>query len=226
MIALLLALAALAQDPGTELLRQHQAVEAAATAVADARADGARRSKVADLMRTYREAAAALEALEQARAPSLEEVRRTRSAAVAELTRALAEGDRESGARDTLATWLGDPSARVALLEGAVAAGEQAPAEIRRGVLLDVVDQADALVALVSFDAVALERQADMLELRALSLRRAGPGQTASMADEVEALRLDEQARAADAAEEALIALRSTVQAVRARAVAALVEDG
>lgn len=222
MIAWLLAVAW--ADPTTDRLRQRELVEAAAAAVAEARASGARRSEVAERMAAYREAAAELERLEAAAAPSLEEDRRTRMAAIAELARALAEGEARTPARDVVAAWLGDPGARLALLEEALPGTLAAPADIRRGVLLDVIEQADALVAWAAFDAAVELARADQLEVRALGLRRAGPGQTAPITAEVEAQRLEAEALVAEGRAEGLQVLASRAGAVRARAAQALEE--
>ena len=207
-------------DPATDVLRQREVVDEAAATVLAARAGGSRKQEAAAMVR-YRDAAAALERLEQAATP-VEDVRRARRDAVTALTRALAEGERASPARDVIAAWLGEPEARTGLLETALNAAGQAPDTIRRGVLLDVVEQSDALAALLLFDAAEAELVADQLALRATSLRRHGPAQTASIADEVEAHRIDEQAREARLRNEVCLGLRERVLATRRLAIAAL----
>lgn len=208
-------------DPATDVLRQRQVVDDAVAEVARARAEGERRRE-AEAMRVYREAAIALERLVQTAGPPVEEIRRQRVAAITELTNALAEGSRESPAREVLAGWLGAAEPRAELLADALGAADLAPTEIRRGVLLDVLEQSDALAVLLLFDATEAELEEDQLMLRATSLRRRGPALTATMADEVEALRLEEQARAAEGRNEAWLTLRVRVLSLRRRALAAL----
>jgi hypothetical protein len=125
-------------------------------------------------------------------------------------------------ARDAVAAWLGDPEQRLAVLSAAVDGVEGVPDSIRRGVLLDVVEQSDALAVLLSFDAAERAAAADALVLRADTLRRRAPGQTPSMADEVQAVRLIEQAREADVRAGELRAVRDRVMTLRARAAVAL----
>ncbi len=208
-------------DPQGALLAQRAAVEQAAAAVASARADGARRSELAELMRVYREAAAELDRLEQIRAPNLEQARLDRLAAMTALSRDLAEGQTTSPARALLVDWLGDPSARAAILADVVTAGLSAPTSVRRGLLLDVIEQADAVAVLLAFDAAALEHGADQLELRALSLRRRA-GQAGSMAAEMEAARLEAEAAEATRQGEAWMQMRTTVLELRRTVATAL----
>jgi hypothetical protein len=219
-----LAFAALA-DPATDLIEAREQVERAAAAVAAARADGASRAELGELMAVYRDAAARHEQLALAQGSTPDAIRRERRQALTELTRALAEGTTDIPARDVLASWLGDPTARVAVLRSAADSTTAMPADIRRGVLLDVLEQTDALAALLSFDAAVLAIESDQLELRALSLRRRGPGQTASIEDEVRAVRLEEEARRAEERAASLLRLRAEVWVVRERAVAALGEE-
>ncbi len=226
MIPLWLAWAPAIADPATDLLEAREQVERAAAAVAAARAEGAGRAELAEHMAAYREAAARHEQLALAQGTTPDAVRRERQVALVDLTRALAEGAVESAARAILASWLGDPAARAALLRSAADSSAAMPAEIQRGVLLDVVEQADALAALLSFDAAVLAIEADRLELRALSLRRRGPGQTASIEDEVRAVRFEEEAKGAEERAASLLRLRAEVWVVRERAVAALGEEG
>jgi hypothetical protein len=222
--ALGFALRALA-DPSTDLLEAREQVERAAAAVATARAEGANRSELAELMAAYRDAAARHEQLALAQGPTPDAIRRERQQALTDVTRALAEGATDVPARAVLASWLGDPAARAAVLRSAADSTTAMPADIRRGVLLDVLEQTDALAALLSFDAAVLAIESDQAELRALSLRRRGPGQTASIEDEVRAVRLEEDARRAEERAASLLLLRAEVWVVREKAVAALGEE-
>jgi len=224
-IALLLAWSRAIADPATDLLEAREQVERAAAAVASARAEGAGRAELAERMAAYREAAARHEQLALAQGTPPDAIRRERQQALVALTRALAEGATETPARAILAAWLGGPAERAALLRSAADSAAAMPAEIRRGVLLDVVEQTDALAALLSFDAAVLEIEADQLELRALSLRRRGPGQTASIEDEVRAVRLQEEAGRAKEQAASLLHLREEVSVMRERAVATLGEE-
>ncbi|MEQ1508271.1 MAG: hypothetical protein ABMB14_38930, partial [Myxococcota bacterium] len=156
-------------DPATDVLRQRQIVDQAVAEVAQARAEGARRRE-AEAMVVYRASAIALERLEAAAGPPVEDVRRRRLAAITELTAALAEGKRTDPAREVLVGWLGDPTARAVLLDAALTAADTAPPEIRRGLLLDVVEQSDALAVLLLFDAADAAVERDQLTLRAASL--------------------------------------------------------
>ena len=213
-------------DPATDLLAAREEVERAAAAVASARAEGAGRGELAERMAVYREAAARHEQLALAQGTAPDAIRRERQQALVELTRALAEGATDTPARAVLASWLGDPAARAGVLRSATDSSAAMPGEIGRAVLLDVLEQTDALAALLSFDAAVLEIVADQLELRALSLRRRGPGQTASIEDEVRAVRLEEEAKRAEESASSLLRLRAEVWVVRERAVAALGEEG
>ena len=77
----------------------------------------------------------------------------------------------------------------------------------------------------LAFDAAVHAQNADALELRAASLRRRAPGQTPTMADELEAVRLIEQARAEEEEEARLRTLLTQVSIQRAAALAALAEE-
>jgi hypothetical protein len=210
-----------------EIRVQQQVVDRAAEAVGEARADGTRR-EIADRLADYRAAAATLEQLQQARAPSADALALARRRAVTTLRDALAEGRREADeARQVLLTWLGEPAQRTVVLEQAFATAKATggPPALRRAILLDVVEQGDALAALLAFDATVQEIEADQLELRALSLRRRGPGQTPTMLDEVEAVRLLAEAERHDRAEDELRALRARVLTLVDAATSALAEE-
>lgn len=218
MILALLACLTLAwAQPGPEVLRQQQAVEAAAEAVARARAEGARRAEVAERMRVYREAAEALAALRAPDAAGLEAERRERLQAMTDLAEAIAEGRNDRGAAEVLGTWLGTPTDRLGALQAGLMAADAMPEELRQAVLLDVSEQAAALSVKLTYDALAFHAEADQKALRALALRRQGPGSSNTLGTEVDAQRLETEAAAARAAEAALLALRPALDDLRGR---------
>lgn len=203
--------------PAEDVLRQRDVVENAAAAVAEARAEGAKRSVVAEKMRAYREAAEALEALETPLAPSVEAERRARLDALGSLSEALAEDRREEKAREALATWLGVPEERLTVLTEAVAAAESSPDAVRRAIALDVLEQASALSVLLAYDAARALRDAEALELRARNLRRPSAGQSPPVSAEVEAVRIEAEAEAMRAKQAELVLLRDQVLVLRER---------
>ena len=216
----MLGLAVAQTPPSTELLRQQQEVEQAAEAVATARARGARRSEVAELMATYRAAATALEALQAPLATDWEQTRRERLEAVVDLGEALAAGKTDRRAAALLTDWLGDPSQRLVVLREAIVSREQLPTEVRDAILRDVTEQATALSALLAYEAADARRRADAATLRASSLRRSGPGQGVGIAAELEAQQLEAAALADLERSTALSTLRQDALGLRAAAVA------
>lgn len=208
-------------DPAADLARQQELVEQAAAAVAAARAEG-RRAEVAARMAAYRGAAAELERMRLGAAEGPEEERARHLSATAALVVALAEGQRADDARAVVATWLGDPVEQAGLLEAATAAAAGAPGDVRRGLLLDVVERSDALIVWLDLDAAADEQASDQLEMRILTLRRQGPGQAASMASEADAVRLSMEASRLDAHAASLRAVVERVAATRGAALAAM----
>jgi len=203
--------------PAEDVLRQRDVVEHAAAAVAEARAEGAKRSVVAEKMRSYREAAEALEALEAPLAPSVEAERRARLDALGSLSEALAEDRREEKAREVLTAWLGVPKERLTVLSEAVSAAESSPDAVRRAIALDVLEQASALSVLLAYDAARALRDAEALELRARNLRRPSAGQSPPVSAEVEAVRIEAEAEAMRAEQAELVLLRDQVLVLRER---------
>src|SRR5204863_1886113 len=116
-VMLWLVAAALAQEPG--LAEERLAVERAATAVAEARARGVSRGEIAELMAIYRDAAERLAAREAAEEPPVD-LAVERLSALRALTDALAAGREALEARRALVAWLGEPAARMSLLEQAL----------------------------------------------------------------------------------------------------------
>jgi len=225
-ILLLFAAAAAAVDP-QELSAQRLAVERAAATVAQARFEGARRGELAELMAAYRVQAEALAALEAQLAPSLDEQVRARRGAVNALSEALATGGAAPEALAILEAWLGEPALRLEALQGAVLAAEGTrDAELRRDLLLDVLDQCDGLALLATHRSLEAEALEDRLELRTLALeRRNAPGQSGSIEDTVQVLRLREQALEAERTEERWAGWRAQALALRERTSSLLREE-
>ena len=145
--------AALAQEPG--LAEERLAVERAATAVAEARARGVSRGEIAELMAIYRDAAERLAAREAAEEPAVD-LAVERLSALRALTDALAAGREALEARRALVAWLGEPAARMSLLEQALDATRTVGTrDLERALVADVLDQANALFVLLTYDAIA-----------------------------------------------------------------------
>lgn len=222
MICWLLVAVALAAPDDATLARQRQRVDEAAAAVSEARGEALRRSEIATRMAAYRREATTLAALEA----QLPDDRQARVEAVAGLREALAAGRQDDDARAAVEAWLAPLSGRLALLEQALASASPAlPAEVRAGLLRDVVEQAGAVALAATYDAARHEQMADRAELRARALRRpASPGQAADLAAEAQALRLDLVARQAELSEEAALALAATATGLVTAAVTVLEE--
>ena len=215
MIALLIRVA-LAQDPG--LVEERLAVERAATAVAEARSRGASRADVAELMATYRAAAERLLAHERATTPPVDRAA-VRLAAIRDLTEALAAGREAADARAALEAWLGDPFARMSLLEQALTTAPTVGSkELERALVVDVVDQTNALHLLLTYDAAGVRRDIERSNVRLASLRRDVPGQASSIDEQVEAVRLEGEIAERRRNVDALVAARARCDAIRARA--------
>lgn len=177
------------------LVEQRIAVERAAAAVASARLEGARRADIKQLMATYREAAQRLAALEAAAAPSPDQTAESFRQAQVDVAAAVAEGGEAAEAREALTRWLGDLSARLKLLDEALAAARVvSDAELVRDILLDTAEQAQGVMLAAAYDAHTAATRAQRAEVRAQSLRRAVPGQGSGLDDAVEALRLEQEA--------------------------------
>jgi hypothetical protein len=211
-------------DPGADIARQRALTDRAAEASAQARADGLRRTEVAERYAEFRTAKLELDRLLALVPPPPHQDVVARRAAVDALRVALAEGQRTSGARSVVADWLGEPAERLGVWQGALAGSVGAPAAIRRAMLLDILEQADALAVLLAFDAAVSRAVVSEAGLRAATLRRRAPGQSPSMVDELEAVRALDLARRAAADEERSRGLLVRVASFRAAALAALGE--
>jgi len=218
LLAWMVGLAAAQGTPDDAVLRQQQAVEVAAQAVAAARADGAKRSVIAELMKHYRAEATELDALLPPLDATWEEERRARLQAVIALGEALAAGKSDDDAAEVLAAWLGEPSDRLTLLRKALASTETAPDTVRAAVQADVAEQATALSVWLAYDAAEARRRAEKAQLRAASLRRSGPGQGVGISAEVEAQQLEALALVETTRSATLSTLRTDVLALRAEA--------
>ena len=208
--------AALAQEPG--LAEERLAVERTATAVAEARARGASRREIAELMAIYRDAAERLAAREAAETPAVD-LAAARLTALRALTDALATGREDADARKALVDWLGEPSARMALLEQALdATGTVGSRDLERAIVADVLDQANALFVVLTYDASAVHRDLERSRVRASALRRDVPGQAAPIDVQVDVVRLEGEIQALERTAATLTSARDRCDAIRARA--------
>ena len=206
-----------AGPPDTALVNQREAVLRAASQVEDARRTGARRAEVKQLMASYREAAEVLEGLErQASGDSAAEAHLKAQIA---LGTALAEGRADDASRGTLATWLGEPEARLKALRSAVETAYAVdPGPVQDAILLDVLDQSQALALALRYDAAQADAEASRLTLKARNLERATvPGQSAGAAGAAEARRLLEDARGAEARRDRARTLATEAESLRER---------
>jgi hypothetical protein len=207
--------AALAQEPG--LAEERLAVERAATAVAEARARGASRGEIAGLMAIYRDAAERLAAHEAAEAPAVD-VTVERLSALRSLTEALAAGRDAPDAHRALVEWLGEPSARMSLLEQALDASRTVGSlDLERALVADVLDQANALFVLLTYDAAAVQRDLDRSGVRLSALKRNVPGQATAIDVQVEIVRIEGEIHALEATAATLASARNRCDAIRAR---------
>jgi len=211
-------LPARAQAVDEDLLRQQDAVAAAAAAVAHARAEGARRRDIAELMAAYREQA---ERLASRLAPDDQTATtKQREAAVAALSAATAEGQVASQARDLLDRWLGPLLTRLDLLDNALtaAAGLGSP-DLAADMILDIENQAVAVMVAAAHDATASESESRANRLKAAALRAASdPGGVVGFSTQVDVQTLLAAADAAAARADTLWALRDRAAALLARA--------
>jgi hypothetical protein len=208
--------AALAQEPG--LAEERRMVERAATAVAEARASGASRAEIAELMAVYRDAAERLAAREDAEMPAVDHAAARRSALRA-LTEALAAGRDAPDAHRALVEWLGEPSARMALLEQALDATRTVGSRnLERGLVADVLDQANALFVLLSYDAAAVQRDLERSSVRLSALKRDLTGQAQAIDVQVDIVRLEGEIQAFERTADTLANARGRCDAIRARA--------
>ncbi|MEQ1501579.1 MAG: hypothetical protein ABMB14_05080 [Myxococcota bacterium] len=226
-LALWCSVAAFAADPRLAVVQQRQVVDTLATEVATARAGAADRDELADLMARYREAAerlAALEAPELAAAAGAEAGER--SAARRGLAEALARGTADDRDRGVLVGWLGEPEPRVAALAQALdAVSSTRDDAVRRGLAVDVADQADVLSLISAYDTARAERDRERAATQAAALRaRTAPGQTGGMDLVVAAERLEREAQAAEKRATSARELRTRADELRAAALALSVE--
>jgi hypothetical protein len=208
--------AALAQEPG--LAEERLEVERAATAVAEARSRGASRAEIAELMAIYRDAAERLAAREAQEAPAVD-LTIERLSALRALTDALAAGREAPEARRALVEWLGEPSARMSLLEQALdATGTVGSRDLERALVADVLDQANALFVLLTYDAAAVRRDIDRSSLRLSALEHNVPGQATAIDVRVEIVRLEGEIQALQRNAATLTSALERCEAIRARA--------
>ena len=208
--------AALAQEPG--LAEERLAVERAATAVAEARARGASRREIAELMASYRDAAERLAAREAAELPAVDLAAERRSALRA-LTEALAAGREAPDAHRALVAWLGEPSARLSLLDQALDATETVGSrDLERALVADVLDQANALFVLLSYDAAAVQRDFERSSVRLSALERDLTGQAQAIDVQVDIVRLEGEIEALERTAATLADARDRCDAIRTRA--------
>ena len=226
-LALWCSVAAFAADPRLAVVQQRQVVDTLAAEVATARVGAADRDELADRMARYREAAerlAALEAPELAAAAGVEAGER--SLARRGLADALARGAPDEHDRDVLVGWLGDPEARLPALTqvlGSIASTRDDA--VRRGLALDVADQADVLSLVAAYDTARAERDRERAATQAGVLRaRTAPGQTGGMDLVVAAERLEREAQAADERAMSARQRRTRADELRAAALALSVE--
>lgn len=208
--------AALAQEPG--VAEERLAVERAATAVAEARARGASRREIADLMAVYRDAAERLAAREAAEVPAVD-LAAARLSALRALTEALAAGREAPDAHRALVEWLGQPSARMSLLEEALDATRTVGSRnLERALVADVLDQANALFVLIIYDAAAVQRDLERSSVRLSALERDLTGQAAAIDVQVDIVRLEGEIHALERTAATLANARDRCDAIRARA--------
>lgn len=226
-LALGLSLAALAADPRVAVVQQREVVDTLASEIATARATSGDRDALAALMTRYREAAERLAVLE---APSLTAAAgadaSARSAARRGLADALAKGTADDHDRTALVAWLGEPADRLPELVTALdAIRGTRDGTVRRGLAVDIADQADVLSLIAAYDAARAEHDRDRASTQAAVLRtRTAPGQTGGIDLIVAAERLERDAVAAGDRMVLAEDQRARADALRASALALSVE--
>lgn len=226
MIALLLALLVVAAHAGDEELRaavqrQEAVVDALAADVASARAAGAPRQELGARMSLYRAEAERLAAMEAPLLLSAADAEREQhSEAARKLADAIANDRPDDAARASLVGWLGEPSARVAVVEAVAGqAGGASDPVVRRALALDLAEQAGALALVCHYDAAKSRRAGDRALAQAAAFRaRTAPGQSGGLDLVVAAERAEREALAANADLGANEALAVRFEAVRAAA--------
>lgn len=163
------AVLALAAAPDPALVRQEAVVAEAAAAVAEARSQGARAARIAELMAAYRQEAERLARME----PTVDRAAegRVRDAALGRLSDATARGGADQGARDVAEAWLGPLAARMTLLDAAVATAEAGPAELLAPICADAEAQATAVRITATYDATRADAAAREARTRAAALQ-------------------------------------------------------
>lgn len=225
-MAILLALLVAAAHAGDDELRasvqrQEAVVDALAADVAAARTAGAPRQELGARMSLYRAEAERLVAME---APLLQSAadaeRQAHSDAQRKLADAIATDRVDDAARASLVLWLGEPAARVVVVESVAGqAGAAADPVVRRALALDLAEQAGALALVCRYDAAKSLRTADRATAQATALRaRTAPGQSGGLDLVVAAERAEREALDARAAVAANEALAVRFEALRAAA--------
>lgn len=208
MIWLLVAMA-VASDPA--LVREEGLVAEAAAAVAQARHDGLRASRIAELMASYRQEAERLAAMQ---APvDIAQDQRTHELAVRALTDATARGTGDEASRATVDGWLGPLAGRLDLLDAALAAAKESPIDLGRQIAVDVESQALAVMITATYDASRADEEARGARTRAAALRaESNPLESTGLSVEVDLRALEERANAATTRATALrtLALRAS----------------
>ncbi len=207
-------LIAMAGAPDPALVREEGLVADAAAAVAMARHDGLRASRVAELMATYRQEAERLASMQ--RAPDTATEQRLHDAALHTLTDATARGTEDTAARSTVEAWLGALPARLDLLDQALAAAATSPSELAHPIAADVESQAVAVIVTAIYDATRADEAARSARTRAAALRaESNPLDHASLSAEVEMRGLEQAANSATTRALALRTLAARAAALR-----------
>ncbi len=175
-----------APDPRVVVLRVQ--VEVAAAEVSAARQRGARRGVVANLMRRYRAAAEALAELEPRGAPT------TVADDVARLAEAVASGKGGAVSRDAVVAALGQPQARIDVLQTVLgSARSTSDSVLRASLLLDLEEQARSLALVCAWDGWQAEQDRRSVQLRRTALAPSLGSQLGGVDGAALAARLDEQ---------------------------------
>ncbi len=145
--------------------------------------------------------------------------------AIRALTDAVAHARSDEASRRAAEHWLGPLPRRLDILDAAIASTATLhDPGLRRSVLLDVVEQADGVALVAAYDAIFAERDADRLRRRAAALRHRGASQSTPVEDEVQALRLEQQAELAELEASAARSARNRAREAQVRALRLLQE--
>lgn len=216
---MILAMLALATAPDPALVRQEGVVAEAAAAVADARGQGLRSARIAELMAVYRQEAERLAAME----PTVDRAAeaRVRAAALRGLSDATARGAGDPNARAIAESWLGPLSARMGVLDTAEATAEAGPPELLAPICADVEAQATAVWITATYDAARADAAAREARTRAAALQAStNPMERGGLDVEVDlrALQLTADVATTTAHDLRVLADRARTLAERARA--------